>query len=256
VRAVDHWEAEALRWAAWARQPGHDAYWYYRDAFFALVPPPGRATLEVGCGEGRVARDLAARGHRVVAVDISPTLVVLAAEADAGSGYLLADGATLPFGTATFDLVVAYNSLMDVDDMPAVIKEIDRVLAPGGRLCVSITHPFTDAGRFSSREPDAAFVVERSYLATRPYEGTFERAGLRVSFRGWCYPFSAYAQALETVGLLIEALREPEPGPSAPPRLDRYRRMPNFLFLRAVKPAARPTRRLRSPGASSRGSPA
>lgn len=44
--AVEHWEAEATRWATWARTPGHDAYWYHRDAFFALVPPPGRATLE------------------------------------------------------------------------------------------------------------------------------------------------------------------------------------------------------------------
>jgi hypothetical protein len=51
------WEQESGNWLAWARTPDHDAYWRYRDAFFALVPPPGRATLEVGCGEGRVARD-------------------------------------------------------------------------------------------------------------------------------------------------------------------------------------------------------
>jgi SAM-dependent methyltransferase len=253
---MEHWEAEALRWAAWAREPGHDAYWYYRDAFFALVPPPGRAVLEVGCGEGRVARDLAARGHRVVAVDISRTLIGLAAEADAGAAYLLADGAALPFGAATFDLVVAYNSLMDVDDMPGVVSEMARVLAPDGRLCVCLTHPFTDAGRFSSREPDAAFVVETSYLATRPYEGTFERAGLSVSFQGWCYPIDAYARALEAAGLLVEALREPEPAPSAPRRLDRYRRMPNFLMLRALKPSAHRTSRRRSPRVAAPRSPA
>jgi 2-polyprenyl-3-methyl-5-hydroxy-6-metoxy-1,4-benzoquinol methylase len=62
------WEAEAANWGRWARTPGHDAYWYYRDAFFdAIVPPPGAATIEVGCGEGRVTRDLARRGHRVAA---------------------------------------------------------------------------------------------------------------------------------------------------------------------------------------------
>ncbi len=74
------------------------------------MPPPGHATLEVGCGEGRVARDLAARGHRVTAIDISRTLIGLAAEADGASTYLLADGVALPFAEAAFDLVVAYNS--------------------------------------------------------------------------------------------------------------------------------------------------
>jgi hypothetical protein len=58
-------EERAQGWLAWTRTPDHDAYWRYRDAFFALVPEPGAATLEVGCGEGRVVRDLVARGHRV-----------------------------------------------------------------------------------------------------------------------------------------------------------------------------------------------
>ena len=250
--ALEHWKAEAVRWAAWARAPGHDAYWYYRDAFFALVPPPGRATLEVGCGEGRVARDLAARGHRVIGIDVTRTLVSLAAETGAGPRYLLADGAKLPFEAATFDLVVAYNSLMDVDDMPAGGQEMSRVLIPNGRLCVCITHPLADAGRFTAREPEAPFVIETSYLAHRPYEGTFERDGLRVSFKGWCYPFSTYSRALEAGRFLIEALREPEPPSSAPPRMDRYRRIPNFLMLRALKGTGRPPGPRRSPTASGR----
>ena len=51
-------EERAQGWLAWARTPGHDAYWTYRDAFFDLVPAAGAATLEIGCGEGRAARDL------------------------------------------------------------------------------------------------------------------------------------------------------------------------------------------------------
>jgi hypothetical protein len=62
MTSAEHWEAEAHRWAAWARAPWHDAYWYYRDAFFALVPPAGRATLEVGFG---YARALEAAGFLV-----------------------------------------------------------------------------------------------------------------------------------------------------------------------------------------------
>src|SRR6478736_6403733 len=72
-------EERAEGWLAWAGTPGHDAYWRYRDAFFALVPEPGAATLEVGCGEGRVARDLVARGHRMTGLDLSPTLLGAAA---------------------------------------------------------------------------------------------------------------------------------------------------------------------------------
>ena len=80
VAAAGEWEPEAENWVRWARTPGHDAYWYYRDGFFDdFAPRPHGRTLEVGCGEGRVARDLAARGHRVTAIDTSHTLVALCA---------------------------------------------------------------------------------------------------------------------------------------------------------------------------------
>src|SRR5689334_16517580 len=102
------WEPEAEDWVRWARTPGHDAYWYYRDGFFdSLLPSPGRRTLEVGCGEGRVARDLVARGHKVTAVDSSGTLVRYARDADESAHYAAADSAALPFADEQFDLVVA-----------------------------------------------------------------------------------------------------------------------------------------------------
>ena len=49
----DAWEREANAWIKWARAPGHDSYWrFHRDQFLAIVPPPGRLTLDLGCGEG------------------------------------------------------------------------------------------------------------------------------------------------------------------------------------------------------------
>jgi SAM-dependent methyltransferase len=227
----EDWEREALSWAAWARTPGHDSYWHYRDSFFSLLPAAGRATLEVGCGEGRVTRDLRAAGHRVASVDASPTLLGLAREAEPDGEYLLADAAALPFADGSFDLVVAYNSLMDIQDMPGAVREARRVLAPGGRLCASITHPLADAGAWESREPDARFVVTGSYLEQRRFEGTFERDGLTITFKGWCYPLEAYTRALEDAGFLLETVQEP-PDPRRP---SRWRRLPNFLHLRAVK---------------------
>lgn len=230
----EEWEHEALNWAAWARAPGHDAYWHYSGpTFFELVPPPGRATLEVGCGEGRVCRDLASRGHRVVGLDASPTLLRLAREEDPAGEYVLGDAAALPFDDGAFDLVVAFNSLMDVQDMPAAVREAARVLEPGGRFCVCVVHPLADAGAFESRAPDARFVIEGSYYGRRRVEIPDERDGLSITFRGWAYPLEDYARALEEAGFLVEALREPAyVAPDGSP--SRWNRLPNFLQLRAV----------------------
>lgn len=224
------WEDRAEGFIAWARTPDHDAYWLFRDAFFELVPPAGRATLEVGCGEGRVCRDLRARGHPVTGLDAAPTLVAAAAAADPASDYVVGDAAHLPFTDGAFDLVVAYNALMDVEDMPAAVAESARVLESAGRLCVCVVHPFRDAGRFASRDPGAPFVVTGSYFEEGSYELAAERNGLAFTFASRTYPLVAYTRAVEKAGLLVEALREPVGFD------DRDRRMPQFLLLRAVKP--------------------
>lgn len=219
-----HWERHAEDWVRWARTPGFDAYWTHSGPpFFELVPPPGRATLDIGCGEGRVARDLARRGHRVTGVDASPTLVHYAAEAHPGGEYVVADAAALPFEGGAFDVVVAFNSLMDVDDMPGLVREAARVLERRGAFCVSITHPLADSGRFVGDD----FVVRGSYYGRRRFGQTIERGGIRMDFRGWCYPLEDYARAFEDAGFVIEALREP-PDPGG----GRMARIPNFLQLR------------------------
>jgi SAM-dependent methyltransferase len=179
-----------------------------------------------------VARDLSERGHRVTGIDSAPTLVAAAHEADPSGAYVLADAAALPFEDSAFDLVVAYNSLMDIDDMPGAVAEAGRVLEPGGRFCICVTHPFFDAGGWESRDPDARFVVEGSYLGKRRFEGTFERDGLTITFYGWCYALGDYARALEDAGFVIERMREPTNTLEDP----RHDRMPLFLHVRALKP--------------------
>jgi len=229
------WEPEAENWVRWARTPGHDAYWYYRDSFFDLiVPAPGRRTLEIGCGEGRVARDLAARGHRVTAIDTAHTLLRHAREDDPGSAYLRANGGALPFPERCFDLAVAYNSLQDVDDMGATVREAGRVLDRGGTLCACVAHPVTDLGQFAGDDPDERFVMRPHYFDTRRVEETVEVNGLVMTFRGWTYSLEHYALALEQAGLHIEAIREPRPTDEAG-RYERWRGIPLFLLFRAAK---------------------
>jgi ubiquinone/menaquinone biosynthesis C-methylase UbiE len=230
------WEEEAENWIALARD-GRDSYWFYRDSFFELVPAPGEQTLEIGSGEGRVARDLKARGHEVIGIEASPTLVAAARAVDTAGEYVLADAAALPFEDRSFDLAIAYNSLMDVDDMPGSVREAWRVLRPGSRFCICVTHPINDAGRFEHDEPGASFLMD-VYRGRRRYDETLTRYGVTLRAVGWCYPLEDYARALEDAGFLIEAFREPEVDKSEiAPQGERRLRIPNFLYLRALKPA-------------------
>lgn len=232
------WEREAENWLGWARTPGFDAYWYYRDAFFDEVVVQAGRTLEVGCGEGRVARELAARGHEVVAVDLTAALLEHARSAAPSLQYARADAAALPIRDGSCDTVVAYNSLMDVEDMPAAVREAARVLKPKGHFCACIVHPMRDAGAFESDEPDADFVVSGSYFGPRPFKGTFGREGRTMTFEGWSYSLEDYSRAFEAAGLVLERLREPVPSKEALEKQrswQRSMRIPMFLFMRAVK---------------------
>lgn len=241
LRTVDlrkAWESEARNWARWARTPEHDFYWNFgRQNLLELLPPPGRRTLDLGCGEGRLARDLEKLGHRVVGVDSSPTLITLATEASPELEFVLADASALPFGDAEFDLVVAYMSLMDIDDMPGAVREAARVLERGGCFCFATVHPVNSAGSFGEETSDSAFVIEGSYLSEHRYSDVLEREGLAMTFHSAHRPLETYARALETAGFVVEAIREPPTSSEVEreERTRRWRRIPCFLYVRARK---------------------
>jgi len=232
------WERNALAWAQWARAPMHDSYWrFHRDQFLPLLPPAGRRTLDLGCGEGRLSRDLKARDHRVVGVDSSPTLVQLAHEADPDIEVYVTDAATLPFAGGTFELVVAFMSLHDVTDLTETVHEVARVLVPQGRLCLAIVHPLNSAGRFEDDDPASPFTITGSYLEPFRYADDIEREGLHMRFESEHRPLAAYFDALERAGFLVEALREPALPDSATRYSEnrRWQRVPLFLHMRALR---------------------
>ncbi|MEX1253635.1 MAG: class I SAM-dependent methyltransferase [Dehalococcoidia bacterium] len=239
------WEEEADNWITWARTPDHDVFRYYAPSFFEeIVPVANGLTLEIGCGEGRVARELTARAHDVVALDSSSTLVGHARAADARSAYVVADATAVPFAGATFQTVVAYNSLQTMhamDDMARAVREAGRVVKPSGHFCLCVAHPMTDVGRMrKGPSGEGELVISGSYYERQRVNETVTKDGLEMTFHGWTYTLEDYVRALEEAGFLIERVREPVPSPEQVkqrPSLEGWRRLPFFLFIRAVKRA-------------------
>ena len=233
----DEWAARAGAWIRFARTPGRDAWFepVLLPALLGALPPPGRRTLEVGCGEGRVARALAPHGYRVVGVDASPEAVAAAEGLEAQ----VADAAALPFDDESFDLAYAFMSLLDVDDLAGAIAEVGRVLEPGGCFCFVTLHPFGMAGDFEAPDdPDADYVVSASYFEERRRAFSTDYGDAPFTFVDQHRPLEAYTRALEDAGFVIEALREPRPSAevlAARPRSARWLRVPCFLVVRAAR---------------------
>jgi SAM-dependent methyltransferase len=239
MNLADSWEAQAGQWIRWARYPGHDSYWrYHRDQFLELLPSPGRRTVDIGCGEGRLTRHLKELGHQIVGIDASPSMVAAARESDPSMDIRMADVAALPLDDASADLAVAFMSLHDIDAMPLAVREIARILKPGGKLCFAIVHPLNSAGRFERQTADAHFVVEGDYLRPFRYSEAVDRNGLAMTFHSQHRPFAAYFSALEEAGFLVEALREPSVPEHAivSEATRRWQRVPLFLHVRARRP--------------------
>lgn len=102
--------------------------------------PPGVA-LDAACGTGRHTAYLVERGHRTTGVDATPEMLAKARErvpsADLREGRL----ESLPIESGTVDLAVCALALTHVEDLRPAIRELGRVLRPGGRLIVSDFHP-------------------------------------------------------------------------------------------------------------------
>jgi ubiquinone/menaquinone biosynthesis C-methylase UbiE len=232
VSLRDAWEDQADSWVRWARAPGHDSYWtFHREPFLSSLPPPGRLTLDVGCGEGRLTRDLRGMGHHAVGIDVAPSMIAAAREADPDGQYLAASAEAMPFEDGAADLVIAFMSLMDMDDMPAAVREVGRVLEVGTRFVAAVVHPINSAGRFVPRrgEDDAPFVIE-SYLEQRRYSDYLEREGYEMTFESIHFTLEDYSRAFEASGFLIEQVRELYDDENP-----RWNRVPLFMRWTAVK---------------------
>ena len=215
------WEHVAEEYVEFARE-GDPAFEWHSESFLELLDPTARTVLDAGCGEGRLARLLSARGYSVTGVDASPTLVRRSQEADPAGTYAVADVTSLPFDDASFDAVVSFMVLHDVADYERAIREAARVLRPGGALSGAIVHPLTSAGDWASDDLESNFLVE-DYCSTFARERPLAARAVTQYHR----PIGAYVRALQAAGATLEDLRE------LPTRRRSPGRIPIFLDFRA-----------------------
>lgn len=145
----------------------------YEDEARLLGPVAGRRVLEVGCGAAQCSRWLAKQGADVVGFDLSARQLAHARRIDDEFGgavlrLVQADATVLPFADAAFDLACsAFGAVPFVADSAAVMREVARVLRPGGRWVFAVPHPFRwclpdDPG-------EGGLIVRDSYFDRRPY---------------------------------------------------------------------------------------
>ena len=227
---------------------------YYRLEFFGPAQVAlcgevrGSTLIDVACGSGYFAREMARRGARVVGIDISPRMIDLATrhETDAplGIAYQVCDAADIAshFPSPSFDMATSCMALQDMPNVAAVLRGVEAVLRPGGRFVASITHPCSDMP-FRRWERDEHGVkrwlcVDR-YFERVPITFTWDRFGETVSTVAQHAPLEDWFAWIHAAGFQLRAFREPAPTPEALRQradLEDAARIPYYVFFDLVKP--------------------
>ncbi|MCW5944073.1 MAG: methyltransferase domain-containing protein [Fimbriimonadaceae bacterium] len=228
------WDESAEAWIEWVER-GDPSRERFLDATMleAIGDPKGLRTLDVGCGEGRFVRRLAARGAQVVGID--PVRSLLEAAHGRGGTLVRGVGEVLPFQSDAFELVVCYLALIDIADYRSALAEQARVLKPGGRLVIANLSGMASSGTW---QRDAAR-RNRTFTMDRYLEERWEQARWAgIDVMNWHRPLSAYLEALLALGLVLRRFVEP-PTPNqiaVDPTLAEDARVPWFVVMEWVKP--------------------
>jgi SAM-dependent methyltransferase len=208
---------------------------YERPAMLALLPEvSGARVLDAGCGNGWYAEQLISRGAQLTALDGSEQML---AHARARLGRLppaagipapdlrFADlSRPLDLPDASFDGVLSALVLHYLRDWEPTLRELRRVLRPGGWLVFSTHHPMMEAVRAGTQR----------YFEVEPIVDEWERIG---TVRYYRRSLTATADALAAAGFLIERIVEPYPTEAfrqaRPEAYEELLRAPVFILFRA-----------------------
>jgi SAM-dependent methyltransferase len=197
--------------------------------------------LDVGCGEGQIARRLADEGaHLVAGVDPTPSQIHVAGRRGGAPRYGMALAGALPFRSGTFDAVVACLVFEHVRDSDAAIAEVARVIRPGGRFAFFLNHPLLQAPN-SGWIDDHVLDPPEQYWRIGPYlveDESVQEVDPGVFLPFVHRPLSRYVNALIANRLLLRHMDEPAPPPGFLDRAPEYRdaaTIPRLLLLVADK---------------------
>ena len=199
----DDYASQFAQYVAWRERDGPEA-----DPFGLLGPllellgdVAGRRVLDAGCGEGFLARSLAARGARVTGIDLSAPLIDLARgrDPDGAIDYRVADlSQPQPELAGSFDAAGSYLVLNDVRDYRGFAATLAAALKPGGRLVLAFNNPYSAVvDRHVTDYFDSGNVS--------PYRGLWE-AGIRAYY--YHRTLEDYLDAFGAAGLRLDKLTD------------------------------------------------
>ncbi|GAA3665015.1 class I SAM-dependent methyltransferase [Nonomuraea antimicrobica] len=186
--------------------------YYERPAMLELAGDvSGRRILDAGCGSGPLFAELRDRGALVTGIDASAGMLEqarrrLGADADLRVADL---AGPLSFPDDVFDDVIASLVLHYLEDWGPTLAELRRVLRPGGRLLVSVDHPFsvTLYQHMAGEKP--------KYFETRTRTEEWTMGGQTAQMSFWNRPLHAMTEAFTTAGFRINVISEPPYVPEA-----------------------------------------
>jgi ubiquinone/menaquinone biosynthesis C-methylase UbiE len=196
--------------------------------------------LDLGCGDGQIARALAAQGSDVLGVDPTQLHIDIAIERGGGPRYLLGGATDIPADDNSFDAVVACLVFEHIDQMDEAMTEVARVLKPQGQFSFFLNHPLLQTPG-SGWIDDHIIDPPEQYWRIGPYlveTESIEEVEKDVYIRFIHRPLSRYINALIANGMTLERMVEPSPPAGFLARAPEYalaHTVPRLLYLRATK---------------------
>jgi malonyl-CoA O-methyltransferase len=153
----------------------------------SLLPAlQGVTALDAGCGSGRYLRELQDRGAKPFGIDLSEPMLMRASEL--AIPIARANMCALPIDSTSVDVIVCGLALGDVPNLEIALREMARVLRPGGCIVYSVVHPVG---------------------AMHGWQRTFDVGGQPIAIEGYWHSTDEHRQACASAGLRITAWQEP-----------------------------------------------